>query len=72
MENKKTFIVPYDYTEASEKALNQAVEISKHENAKIILLHAPKGLSIERVIICLCISEVPSHILSSRESLHSL
>ena len=39
MENKRTFIVPYDFTEASEKALNQAVEISKHENAKIILLH---------------------------------
>jgi nucleotide-binding universal stress UspA family protein len=35
----KVFIVPYDFTEASEKALNQAIEISKSDNAKIITLH---------------------------------
>ena len=35
----KVFIVPYDFTEASEKALSQAIEISKADAAKVIVLH---------------------------------
>ena len=35
----KVFIVPYDFTEASEKALSQAIEISNADAAKVIVLH---------------------------------
>ena len=39
MEKRKTFLVPYDFTEASKKALDQTVELSNYENSKIIILH---------------------------------
>jgi nucleotide-binding universal stress UspA family protein len=39
MEKERSFVVPYDFTTASEKALDQAVELSKIEGSKIIILH---------------------------------
>ena len=39
MEKKKSFLVPYDFTEASKKALDQTIELSKYENSKVIILH---------------------------------
>ena len=39
MGNRKSFLVPYDFTEASKKALDQTIELSKYDNSKVIMLH---------------------------------
>lgn len=38
-EKERVFIVPYDFTDASKKALDQAIELSKYKNSKVIILH---------------------------------
>ena len=40
MIHMKTILVPIDFSEIADKALNYAIEIAKLTNAKIILFHA--------------------------------
>ena len=40
IKNRKIILVPVDFSETSRNAVRYAVEVAKHKNAKIVLMHA--------------------------------
>ena len=51
MKKKRTFLVPFDFTEAAEKALEQTLELSKYGNSKIIILHVISNDSEKQIAL---------------------